>query len=294
MRGLRSPSPYLLLALASLFWAGNWVVGRGMRASVPPLALSFWRWVLALGLILPLAWPHLRQDWPKLAAGWPWLVAFGLLGTACYNALAYIGLQYTTVTNGLLLNSFIPVAIVGMGWAFQGKRLRPIEGCAIALSLLGVVTIIARGDPAVLASLRLNLGDLWILVSVLAWAVYTLLLPHRPPVHALSFLAAIAVVGLVGLAPAYAWELARHRTLHLDLPALAAIAYTGVFPAFLGFVFWNRGVEQVGPARAGLFLHLMPAFGILLSIAFLGERPEPYHGVGIALIFGGIWLNMRK
>lgn len=286
--------PYLLLILANLFWAGNWVVGRGIRESVPPLALSFWRWVIALALILPFAWPHLRKDWSRLAAGWPWLVASGLLGTACYNALTYVGLQYTTVTNGLLLNSFIPVAIVALAWVFLGKRLRPIEAVGVATSLIGVVTIVARGDPAVLATLQLNMGDVWILVSVLAWAIYTLLLPRRPEVHAMSYLAAIALVGLVGLLPAYAWELSEGRHIRMTLPALTAIVYAGVLPAFLGFVFWNRGVEAVGPAKAGLFIHLLPAFGILLSIAFLGERPELYHFAGIALIFGGIWLNARK
>lgn len=287
-------SPYLLLMLANLFWAGNWIVGRGFRGQVPPLALSFWRWAIALVAILPLAWPYLRRDWPRLAASWRWLALFGFLGTATYNALAYIGLQYTTATNGLLLNSFIPIAIVALGWAFLGKRLRPIDALGIGVSLLGVVTIIARGDTGVLAGLHLNVGDLWILVSVLAWAIYTLMLPHRPEVHPMTFLAAIAIFGLIELAPAYAWELASGRHMTLTLTGLAAVAYTGIFPAFLGFVFWNRGVAEVGPAKAGLFIHLMPAFGILLSIAFLGERPEPYHFVGIGLIFCGIWLNTRR
>jgi drug/metabolite transporter (DMT)-like permease len=287
-------SPYLLLMLANLFWAGNWIVGRGIRGQVPPLALSFWRWAIALVAILPLAWPHLRRDWPRLAASWRWLALFGFLGTATYNALAYIGLQYTTATNGLLLNSFIPIAIVTLGWAFLGKRLRPVDAIGIGASLLGVITIIARGDPSVLTSLHLNAGDLWILISVFAWAIYTLMLPHRPEVHAMTFLAAIAIFGLLELLPAYLWELADGRRMTLSTTGLAAVAYTGIFPAFLGFVFWNRGVAEVGPAKAGLFIHLMPAFGILLSIAFLGERPQAYHGVGIALIFCGIWLNTRR
>jgi drug/metabolite transporter (DMT)-like permease len=287
-------SPYLLLILANLFWAGNWIVGRGIRGDVPPLALSFWRWAIALMFILPLAWPHLRRDWPKLAGSWRWLALFGFLGTATYNALAYIGLQYTTATNGLLLNSFIPIAIVALGWAFLGKRLRPIDTLGIATSFLGVLTIIARGDPGMLAGLHLNIGDLWILVSVFAWAIYTLMLPHRPSVHPMTFLAAIAIFGLIELLPAYLWELAAGRHMALSWPGFGAVAYTGIFPAFLGFMFWNRGVAEVGPARAGLFIHLMPAFGILLSIVFLDERPEAYHFVGIALIFAGIWLNTRR
>jgi drug/metabolite transporter (DMT)-like permease len=287
-------SPYLLLTLANLFWAGNWIVGRAMRGDVPPLALSFWRWVIALAFILPLAWPHLRRDWPRLAAGWPWLLLFGLLGTACYNALAYVALQYTTAVNGLLLNSFIPIVIVCLGWLFLGKRLRRIEAIGIAASFVGVLMIAARGDLAVLAALQFNPGDIWILVSVVAWAVYTLALPHRPRVDALSFLAAIAVVGLVGLAPFYAWEMSAGRHINPTPTALAAIAYTGIFPAFLGFLFWNRGVAETDPARAGLFIHLLPAFGILLSMIFLDEYPLPYHFIGIGLILAGIWLNTRR
>lgn len=286
-------SPYLLLTLANLFWAGNWIVGRGMRGDVPPLALSFWRWVIALLFILPLAWPHLRRDWPKLMAAWPWLLLCGLLGTACYNALAYIALQYTTAVNGLLLNSFIPIVIVCIGLVFLGKRIRPLEAIGIAASFLGVLTIVARGDAATLATLQFNPGDIWILVSVVAWAVYTLALPRRPQVDALSFLAAITIVGLFALAPFYAWELSEGRHINPTPTVLAAIAYTGIFPAFLGFLFWNRGVAETDPARAGLFIHLLPAFGILLSMIFLDEHPEPFHFVGIGLIFSGIWLNTR-
>lgn len=286
-------SPYLLLTLSSLFWAGNWIVGRGFRAEVPPLALSFWRWSIAFLLVLPFAWPHLSRDWPKMRAHWGWLALMGLLGIAAYNTLAYLGLRYTTATNGLVLNSFIPIAIVALGWTFLGKRLSGIEALGIAASLLGVLTIVAHGDPAVLAALTPNVGDLWILVSVFVWASYTLMLPHRPDIHPMSFLAAITFFGLVELVPAWLWETSEGHHVVVSLPSLLAIAYTGIFPAFLGFVCWNRGVAEVGPARAGLFIHLMPVFGIVLSAVFLGERPELYHALGIALIFFGIWLNTR-
>ena len=287
-------SPHLLLALANLFWAGNWIVGRAFRDAVPPVALSFWRWTIALAFILPLAWPHLKRDRPRLLAAWRWLLPAGLLSTACYNALCYVGLQSTTVINGLLLNSFIPIVIVCLGWAFFNKRLRPVEALGVAASFVGVAAIVAHGDPAVLAGLRLNAGDVWILVSVLSWAGYTLMLPQRPQCHPFSLLAAISAIGLAALAPAYAWEIAAGRLIVPTPAALAGIAYTGIFPAFLGYIFWNRGVAAIGPARAGLFLHLMPAFGIVLSFAFLDERPAGYHFFGIVLIFAGIWLNTRR
>jgi len=287
-------SPYLLLTLANLFWAGNWIVGRGMREAVPPIALSFWRWVIALACLLPLAWPYLRRDRAVLVAGWRWLALLGILGTCLYNALTYLGLQQTEAINGLLLNSFIPIVIVALAWGFHGKRLKPIEALGIAASFLGVLNIIARGDAHNLLRLTLNVGDIWILLSVVAWAAYTLLLPHRPKAHPLAFLFAIALIGIVATLPFYLMEVAAGRHIRSSVGAWGAIAYAGIFPAFLGFIFWNKGVEQVGASRAGLFIHLMPAFGILLAAIFLGEAMTWFHVVGIALIFGGIFLTTRR
>ncbi|MBU0753355.1 MAG: DMT family transporter [Gammaproteobacteria bacterium] len=288
------PSPYLLLTLANLFWAGNWIVGRGMRDEVPPFALSYWRWVIALACLLPLAWPYLKRDHAILVAGWRWLLLLGLLGTCLYNALTYLGLQQTEAVNGLLLNSFIPIVIVALAWGFQGKRLRPVEALGVAASFAGVLAIVVRGDPRNLLLLTLNIGDFWILLSVVAWAAYTLLLPRRPKAHPLAFLFAIALVGVIATLPFYLLEVAAGRHIHASTGAWAAIAYAGVFPAFLGFIFWNKGVEQVGASQAGLFIHLMPAFGILLAAAFLGERLAGFHLAGIALIFGGIYLTTRR
>jgi drug/metabolite transporter (DMT)-like permease len=287
-------SPYLLLAMANLFWAGNWIVGRGMRADVPPIALSFWRWIIALACLLPLAWPYLRRDRAVLLAGWRSLAVLGILGTCLYNALTYLGLQQTEAINGLLLNSFIPIVIVALAWIFHGKRLRGGEAVGIAASFAGVLTIVARGDPRNLLLLSLNLGDVWILLSVVAWAVYTLLLPRRPAAHPLAFLFAIAAIGVVATLPIYLYEIASGRHINNSVSAWLAIGYAGVFPAFLGFIFWNKGVEQVGASKAGLFIHLLPAFGILLAAIFLGERLLGFHFAGIALIFGGIFLTMRR
>ncbi len=284
-------SPYLLLTLSNLFWAGNWIVGRGMRAEVPPIALSFWRWIIALAFLLPLAWPYLKRDRAILLAGWRWLALLGILGTCLYNALTYVGLQQTEAINGLLLNSFIPIVIVALAWAFHGKRLKPVEALGIAASFAGVLAIIARGDPRTLLQLTLNLGDVWILLSVVAWAVYTLLLPKRPAAHPLAFLFAIAAIGVTATFPFYLLEIANGRHITASIGAWTAIAYAGIFPAFLGFIFWNKGVEEVGASKAGLFIHLMPAFGILLASVFLGERLMSFHFIGIALIFGGIFLT---
>ncbi len=287
-------SPYLLLTLANLLWAGNWIISRAFRGELPPVALSFWRWVVAVLCLLPLALPHVRRDWPQLRAAWPWLLLFGALGTGGYNVLVYGGLQYTTAINGMLLNSFVPIMIVLISWLMLGKRLHGREAAGIVVSFVGVLSIVAHGEAQRLRELTLNIGDFLILASVLAWSAYTLLLSKRPPVHPLAFLAAISVTGLIFLFPFYAWEMAQGRHLIATPGSIAGIVYTGVGPAFLGYILWNRGVAEVGAARAGLFMHLVPAFGIVLSMIFLDEEPALYHAIGIGLIFAGIGLNTRR
>ena len=201
-------------------------------------------------------------------------------------------MQYTGATNALLLNSFIPVATIALSWAFLKKQLRGVEWLGVATSLIGVVTIVARGELATLAALTPNIGDLWVLAAVFVWALYTIGLQWRPAgVDPMLMLAAFTAVGLLALAPAYAWEISSGRAIHLTLPSLCGIAYTGVVAGFLGYIFYNRAVAEVGASKGSLFIHLMTVFGTLLSAMFLGEVPQAYHFVGIALIFVGIYLT---
>ncbi|MBP5997865.1 MAG: DMT family transporter [Azonexus sp.] len=288
-------NPYLLLTLTVLFWSGNMVVGRGIRADVPPLALAFWRWAIAFVLVLPLAWPHFRAQLPLLKKGWKPVLILGVLGVGGYNTFAYLALQYTSATNAVLLNSFIPVATIAISWAFLGKHLRRLEGLGVFISLCGALTIIARGDLAILTHLKLNAGDVWMLGAVLVWAIYTVGLAWRPAgVHPMLMLAAMTAVGLAALAPAYAWEMMQGRQINVHLGSLASLAYVGIFPSFLGYIFYNRGVAEVGANKASLFIHLMPVFGTILSAIFLAEIPQWYHYLGIGLIFTGIWLTTKK
>ena len=288
-------NPYLLLTLTALFWSGNMVMGRGIRADVPPIALAFWRWIIALALVAPLALPHLRSQWPRLKAAWPIVVVLGLLGVGGYNTFAYLALQHTTATSATLLNSFIPIATIAFAFLFFGKRLSRLEAAGVAVSLCGVAAIVSRGSLETLLGLTLNTGDLWMLAAVTVWGLYTVGLQKRPEgVHPMLMLAAFTVVGLLALAPAYAWELSTGRTINLGWNAIGGILYTGIFPGFLGYVFYNAGVAAVGPARGSLFIHLMPVFATILAAIFLDERPYLYHFVGIALVFAGIYLTTRR
>ncbi|NTV11510.1 MAG: DMT family transporter, partial [Zoogloea sp.] len=206
----------------------------------------------------------------------------------------YLALVHTSATNAALLNSFIPVAIIGLSW-FLGRRLGVREGLGVAISLAGVMTIVSRGDPPALLDLTLNVGDLWMLAAVLSWALYTLCLQWRPGgLHPMALLAVLTAIGLLVLLPFWVAELSAGARLAPTPGVLAGVAYTGVFPAFLGYVFWNRAVGLVGGSKAGLFIHLMPVFSTLLAALFLGELPRTFHFAGIALILSGIWLTTAR
>lgn len=288
-------NPYLLLLLTVLFWSGNMVIGRGLREAVPPLALAFWRWAIALVLVLPFALPHLKSQWPQLKANWRPVVVLGLLGVGCYNTFAYIALQHTTATSATLLNSFIPIATMALAFVLLGKRLSRLEGLAIIVSFAGVTTIVSHGSLDTLLGLTLNRGDLWMLLAVLSWGTYTVGLQWRPQgIDPMLLLAAFTAVGLVPLLPAYLWETATIRSVDVSIQSLTGMLYTGVFPGFLGYVFYNAAVAAVGPNRSSQFIHLMPVFTTILAAIFLGERPFWYHIVGIVLVFAGIFLATRR
>ncbi|MEN9880144.1 MAG: hypothetical protein RIQ55_790 [Pseudomonadota bacterium] len=288
-------NPYALLVLTSLFWAINMVMSRGLRADLPPIALAFWRWVVAFGCVLPLALPHLKSEWPILRAHWVKVVFLGIFGVGFYNTFSYIAVQYTTATSATLLNSFIPVVTSVLAFLFFGKRLSRPQIIGGLVSLTGVILLISRGSMATLIGLTLNTGDVWMLVAVLSWSIYTAFLVWRPAgVHPMLLLAALIVVGLCVMAPMYAWELAQGATIHLHAGSLAGIFYAGIVAAFLGFVCFNAGVAQVGPAVGSLFIHLQPVFAAILSAVVLSEQPEWYHYAGMLLVFSGIYLTTRR
>jgi len=292
------PSPrlaYLLLTLTALFWSGNFVLARAMHASVAPMTLSFARWSIALLLLLPFgAAPAWRQRALWLPY-WRRLLALALLGVTGFNSLAYWGLQYTTATNAVLLNSFIPILIVLFGSLFFGVTIARRQALAVAISFAGVLLVVAHGDWHRLAALDINRGDAVVFLAMVAWALYTLLLRGMPPaLDRIGLLTLQVAIGLAGIAPLFAWELAGGRHTPLNAATLATFAYVGTLPSVAAYYFYNLGVARVGAARAGMFIHLMPGFGALLSMLFLGEALQLYHLAGIALILAGVTLATRS
>lgn len=284
---------YPLLTVTALFWAGNSIVGRAARDLVPPAALSFWRWTIALALLLPLAWPHLKRDWPAIRANWAIVALLGALAIGSFNILLYTGLQSTTALNSMLIQSALPALVLIVGALVMGDRTSPRQIAGVLISLVGVLAIIARGDPAMLWGLQLNIGDAIIGGAVLLWALYSVLLRRRPSVHPLSFLAASMVVGIAVIVPFYAHELWSGVRIVPQMGSALAIAYVSIFPSFLAYLFFNRGVELIGSAATGQYMNVMPLMGAGLAMLFLGERLHPFHIAGLALIVAGIWVAGR-
>jgi drug/metabolite transporter (DMT)-like permease len=284
---------YLLLTFTALFWAGNAIVGRAVRDLFPPIGLAFWRWLFALAIVLPFAWPHLRRDGARLRAAWPRIAFLGALGIGAFNSLLYTGLGHTSALNAMLLQSGQPGLILLFGVLFMRDRtnLRQLTGAGIAL--MGVLTIIARGDPGVIAALQLNIGDLIIAVAVVLWSIYSVFLRKRPAVHPLSFFAATLLVGVCAILPFYAWEIARGDLIQARLESGLALAYVAIFPSIVAYLFFNRAVELIGSASTGIYMNVMPVIGAGLAIAFLGESVRPFHAVGLAFIVGGVLLAGR-
>jgi drug/metabolite transporter (DMT)-like permease len=288
-------SPYLLLSLTAFFWSLNWVIGRAIVGHVTPLTLTLIRWVVAVAVMMPFAWPQIRAHWPAIRQHWKTLVWLGFWGTGLHNLFAYVGLQYTTATNGVILNSSIPVMIIVLGWLVYRDTITRLQTFGVAISLAGIAVIIGRGDPRVLLDLSLNKGDLIILFGMVFWAAYTVFLRMKPAeIGGLAMLACCGTVGVALLAPMAAVEmLFLGGRVEFTPATVAAMLYVGIFPSFVGYVFWNRGVAEVGPQVAGIFVHLMPVFGALLAWLFLDERIHLFHIAGIALILAGIALTTR-
>jgi len=279
-----------LLALTMLFWAGSVIVGRAAAGLVPPVLFTLLRWTGALCIVMPLAWPRLRSDLPALRAR-RWTVALlAVLGVCAYNILVYRGLHATTAVNVLLLQSVMPLAILVANLALFGERPRPMQVAAIGVSVLGVLVIAGQGSLDTLRRLTVNPGDALVLLAIAAFATYSSVLRRRPAVHPLSFLAATFTIGVAVLAPLSLAEHAGGARMVQSPPAWLAVGYAVVFASFLATLFYNRGVELMGAARAGQFNHLQPVFGTLMAVLLLGEALHPYHAAGIALIGGGLLL----
>lgn len=283
--------PYLLLTLTSLFWAGNAVVGRATVAVIPPVALATIRWSLAFLILLPFVWSTIRAEMPVIRRHVGILAVLAFTSVGAFNTLLYWSLLHTTAINATLMQSTGPLLIGLWSLVFFGEPLTRRQFGGILVSLTGIMTIVSGGDVSRLASLSLNIGDIAVLVAISIYGVYSTLLRKRPPMTALSFAAVIIGMGALMLVPvAVAEYLTGARIAPLTPGAVGALAYVTIFPSILAVLCYNRGVQLIGANRSGPFLHLVPLFGAILAVVFLGERPGWHHAVGAILVVGGVFI----
>jgi drug/metabolite transporter (DMT)-like permease len=283
-----------LLALSNLFWAGNWVIGRALRDAFDPISLNFWRWLVAVLVLAPFALPGLAAQRGVIRQRAGFLVLLAFLGVAAFHSLIYLGLRSTTAVNAVLINCSIPLFMMLCAWAIEGERatLRMFGG--ILVSVVGLLVILSRGELARLAALEFHAGDAWILLAMPVWGVYSVLLKRRPAeLGGVHFLFVLSVGGVLLLAPGFAWQALQTPPHVPSATQAAAVLYVGLAASVGAYICWNRGVEIVGANAAGFSLYLLPAFGTLLAIAFLGESFAAFHAIGIATIVAGVILATR-
>ncbi|MGY3606668.1 MULTISPECIES: DMT family transporter [unclassified Bradyrhizobium] len=286
--------PYLLLSLTALFWAGNAIVGRLAAGHIAPVTLSFLRWSLAFLLILPWAWPHLKRDWPAIRGRLGLMVLLSLTGIGVFNTMQYWALEYTQALNTLLLQSAAPLIIAVWSLVLLGVRLTVAQAFGVLLSLAGVLVIILHGDLTALSKVEFNKGDLIFLAGLTMFGIYSVLSLKRPEIHGLSFVAFTFGCGAACLIPLLIWELLARPVMQLNVGNVLSLIYVAVFPSTLAYLCFNRGVQLIGANRTAPFFHVVPVFGTVLSIIFLGEHPQLFHFIGFALVLSGVFVASRK
>lgn len=279
---------WLVLIGTLLLWSGNWIVARAVRDDITPGLATVGRQLIVLAVLLPFAFSGLKAKWAALEArDWKILAALGLSGGGVHVALQWLGLHYTTATSGILYLSTSPIFILLMA-APLGERIGLRQWAGVLISFCGVVLIATQGR---LADVSFNQGDLMALASMVMWAGYTILLRmRRDPLDTVELLVMVCGFGMLFMLP---WLAVEKPRLSLGPAGIAAVLYAAIGSLLLAYIGWSYVVRRLGAARAGATLHLMPAFGVLLSAIFLGEYPVWYHFTGMAFILVGVGLSSR-
>jgi len=285
---------FLLLALANLFWGGNWVIGRALRDAIEPVTLNFWRWLIAALILAPFALPGMAAHRGAIRRSAGLLVLLALTGVGLFQTLVYVGLRTTTTVNAVLLNASAPLFMLLCSWAIERERATRRQIAGILISLAGILVILSRGEPDSLLRLEFHAGDAWILLAMPMWGIYSVLLKRRPPeLGGIVFLFVISVVGVVLVAPVFALEALHSPPRWPTTGEATAVLYVGAFASVGAFICWNRGVAIVGANAAGFTLHLLPAFGTVLAMVFLGEAFHAFHAAGVTTILAGVIVATR-
>lgn len=283
---------YVGLVLTPLFWAGNAVVARGTVEHIPPLSMSFWRWIIALAILLPFGLPGIWRHRQIIRQYFGSMLALATFSVAAFNSLLYFAATTTTATNIALINATIPIFVALLAWVLLGDRTRPIQALGIALAITGIATVVARGDISVLTGLQAQPGDLIMVAAVFSWGLFSVLLRRQAvPLPALTFLTTQILLGTLVILPFYLTDLFFFAGgFDLSRDTALPLLYFAIFPGILAYGFWNHGVHKIGPARAAIFMYLTPVFASVLAGVFLGESLGVFHIIGGLLILAGLLL----
>jgi drug/metabolite transporter (DMT)-like permease len=287
---------YLMLILCAFFWSGNFIVGKfATLYEVPPLTLNFFRWLIVWIILIPFTFRDILKNIKIIKKNFYPILLMSITSISVFNSVVYYSLNFTQVLNGALMISIIPILIVFISFIFKTEKINFSQICGLLLSITGVLTIITRLDLAKLINLDLNKGDLWLLVAMLSWAIYSIMLrTHKTGLKYLSFMTAIVSIGLIFLFPQFLFELSNHQVIKFNIPVILITGYVIFFAGIGSYILWNKAVVIVGPNKAGIFLHLMPVFSSFMAIFLLNEKLMNFHIIGAIVIIIGIYLSSKK
>ena len=292
----RNKAAYIYLILATLFWSGNFIVGKAASLyEIPPFTLNFYRWTFAWLILAPFTLKEIFQKKEYILKNLKLILILGITSITIFNSIVYYSLNFTQVINGVLMISTIPVMIIFFSWIFKIEKTNFYQILGVIFSLFGVVIIVTKADLNKLLNLNFNKGDLWMVVAMLSWAMYSALLRKKKfELSQISLLQTIISAGLILLLPAYLIEMSLGYRLNIHLPFILTLSYVVLFPGLASFFFWIKGISIIGSNRSGIFLHLMPIFSTIMAILIFKEKFMVFHFIGAVLIITGVVLSSKR
>ncbi len=287
---------YLFLVLTTLFWAGNFIVGKAASLfEIPPFTLNFYRWTFAWLILAPFTLKEIVEKKKYIFENIKLIIVLGITSITIFNSIVYYSLNFTQVISGVLMISTIPVMIIIFCWLLKIEKTNIFQILGVIFSLCGVSVIITKANLSILLNLNFNKGDLWMVLAMFSWALYSALLRKKKlELSQLSLLQIIISAGLVFLLPAYLLEMALGYRANIHLPFILTLTYVVLFPGLASFILWIKGISLIGSNRAGIFLHLIPIFSTIFAIIIFKEKFMLYHLIGAILIISGIILSSKK
>lgn len=281
------------LVFTALFWNGNTVVARLNEGLIPALELNFWRWLVATAIMLPFTYKLLWRHRLEIKTHWRYLLIQAVLSVALYNCLQYYAAETTSGISITFINSAAPLFTFLLSWMILRQAPKHKQILGVGCAFFGLFVILSNGFFSSTGQFDFNEGDLWMLVAVFCWSLYSVLLMRSPvTLPTFSFLSLLALIGTLLMLPLYLWELGNSGAMQISEFSLLSIGYTAIFPTIIAFYFWNRGVTFFGPNKAVMFLYLMPIFAAILGYLIVGDRLQWFHIVGELFIAAGFYIGI--